>query len=233
MDYSLLFLLTLLAGVIIAISFLIYRYASLKAQMPLLVQDEFNLWKQRAEYEMQEKIRARVQDWRDKETQAILAGAQRDALVTAHNLFRDWCENELESVRKEQREIAHREAGHQLVEWKSEQEKSIRLDAIQRSQAVTLGKITEHLVPYLPNFNYNPKDVRFIGSPVDFVVFDGMNEEEENQVRNIVFVEIKTGMSALTKRERLVRDAVKAGRVKWVEWSANREMPKGNTGVFE
>jgi predicted Holliday junction resolvase-like endonuclease len=233
MDYSQLILSALLFIAVVAAGVFIYRYASLNAQLPMLVQDEFATWKQRAEFEMQEKLRSRFQEWRDKEGQSIHANAQREALVTAHNLFKDWCENELETLRKEQREIAVREATAMLRDWKSEQERTIRQDAIQRSQAVTFGKITEHLVPHLPNFNYNPKDVRFIGSPVDFIIFDGLNNEEESQISEVVFVEIKTGMSALTKRERMVRDAVKAGRVKWVEWNSNRELQQGNTGLFE
>ena len=112
----------------------------------------------------------------------------------------------------------------------------IRQAAIQRSQSVTTGKIVEHLVPYLPNFNFNPKDARFLGSPVDFVVFDGLNDDDEDQIRNVVFIEVKTGMSTLTRRERLVRDAIKAGRVRWVEWHASRELQNSalvTPGLFE
>ncbi|MBK9315122.1 MAG: Holliday junction resolvase [Acidobacteria bacterium] len=159
--------------------------------------------------------------------------AQKEALLKAHDMFKGWTESELETIRREQRDIAAREATSQLIEWKHEQEKLIRQDAVMRSQAVTLGKVTEHLVPYLPNFDYNPKDVRFIGSPVDFVIFDGLNEEEENQIRNVVFVEIKTGVSALSRRERLVRDAIRDGRVRWVEWHASNELRQEKTGLFE
>jgi len=233
MDHLFLLVLLLLLAAMIVIISLIYRYAWLKARMPLLVQREFSQWKDAAEFEMQERIRARVDDWQEREMQAILAESQRDALKEAHRLFKGWCENELEVLRREQREMALREARNVLTEWKQEQEKVIRQDAVQRSQAVTTGKIVEHLVPYLPNFNYNPKDARFVGSPVDFIVFDGLNEEEEDQLRSIVFIEIKTGMSSLTRRERLVRDAVKAGRVRWVEWHASREMQQSMLSQFE
>jgi predicted Holliday junction resolvase-like endonuclease len=40
-------------------------------------------------------------------------------------------------------------------------------------------------------------------------------------------------MSVLTRRERLVRDAIKAGRVRWVEWNANRELQQTAPGLFE
>jgi predicted Holliday junction resolvase-like endonuclease len=227
-----LFVLLLLLAAMVAIIALIYQFASLKARMPVLVQREFNQWKGAAEFEMQERIRARVQEWRDREAQTILAEAQRDSLVEAHKLFKDWCEDELEAVRKEQRELALREARNKLTEWMQDHEKTIRQDAVQRSQAITTGKVVEHLVPYLPNFNYNPKDARFVGSPVDFVVFDGLSDDEDDHL-SIVFVEIKTGNSTLTRRERMVRDAIKAGRVKWVEWHASNELQQTAPGLFE
>lgn len=233
MDLLFSFVLLLFVAALITIIALIYRHAWLKARMPLLVQGEFDQWRQAAEFEMQERIRARVDDWRDRETQTILAEAQRDALMKAHDMFKTWCEKELEALRKEQRDLAIHEAKSMLIEWKQEQERSIRQDAVQRSQAVTTGKVIEHLVPYLPNFNYNPKDARFIGSPVDFIVFDGLNDDEDDQLRNVVFVEIKTGASSLTRRERMVRDAIRAGRVRWVEWHASREIQKTAPGLFE
>ena len=98
--------------------------------------------------------------------------------------------------------------------WKARYTRAVRQDAIQRSLAVTAGKVYEQLVPYLPDFPFNPKDVRFLGSPVDFVVFDGLSD---GQVQRIVFVEVKTGDAQLSGRERRVRDAVQGGRVAWHE----------------
>jgi predicted Holliday junction resolvase-like endonuclease len=224
---------SLLLVAVIAIIVLVYKLASLKSRLPVLVQEQYEQWRRGVESELAQRVRVRVQEWREKEAQAILSDAQRDSLLQAQRLFDDWRQNELETVRREQRELAMREASNHVVEWKEKREKVIRQDAVQRSQAVTVGKITEHLVPHLPNFNYNPKDARFIGSPVDFVVFDGLNDEESDQIRNVVFIEVKTGASALTKRERLVRDAIKAGRVKWVEWNAERELRQANSAMFE
>jgi predicted Holliday junction resolvase-like endonuclease len=98
--------------------------------------------------------------------------------------------------------------------WKTWYTRAVRKDAIQRSLAVTAGKVYEQLVPYLPNFPFNPKDVRFLGSPVDFVVFDGLSD---GHITRIVFVEVKTGDAQLSGRERLVRDAVQEPRVEWYE----------------
>lgn len=101
-----------------------------------------------------------------------------------------------------------------VLAWKARYTAAIRGDAVQRSQAVTAGKVHEQLLPYLPDFHFNPKDARFLGTPVDLVVFDGL---AEGQVRRVVFVEVKTGNSALTGRERQVRDVIEAREVEWAE----------------
>jgi len=98
--------------------------------------------------------------------------------------------------------------------WRFRYTRLLREDAVRRSQSVTIGKVYEQLVPHFPDFEFNPKDARFIGSPVDFVVFDGLSE---GHIRSVVFVEVKTGRSDLSERERRVRDAVKARRVEWCE----------------
>jgi predicted Holliday junction resolvase-like endonuclease len=94
-----------------------------------------------------------------------------------------------------------------LVRW--------RRRFIRQSRAVTTGKVAEQLAPHMQGFPLNPREARFLGSPVDFVVFDGL---EDGAVRRVVFVEVKTGGATLSGRERLVRDAVRDRRVEWVEW---------------
>ena len=102
--------------------------------------------------------------------------------------------------------------------------RGMRKNAVQQSRAVTRGQMYEQLVPYLPGFRFNPKDAQFLGRPVDFVIFDGL---DEGDLRRIVFAEVKTGGSKLTTRERLVRDAIREGRVEWAEIRA--DSPVGNT----
>lgn len=104
--------------------------------------------------------------------------------------FQVWRLKEFEALKLQEAEVAEREAHVKLADWKVTSEAAFRADAIQRSRSVIVGKVTEHIVPYLPEFNYNPKDARFIGSPVDFVVFDRL---DEGAVQQVVFIEVKTG----------------------------------------
>ena len=99
--------------------------------------------------------------------------------------------------------------------WKRDFSKSIREQSIAQSQATITGKVTEHLSPYMPDFRYNPRDVRFIGSPVDLIVFDGL---QDGSLQRLVLVEVKAGKTAgLTQRERQIRDAITSGNLP-LEW---------------
>lgn len=90
-----------------------------------------------------------------------------------------------------------------------------RDDAVRRSRATLSGLAAEQLAPWLPGFPWDPSELRFIGKPVDFIVFRGASRGE---VEEVVFVEVKTGGAAPSRVERSLRDAVKEGRVDWVEW---------------
>lgn len=102
-----------------------------------------------------------------------------------------------------------------------------RAEGVLQSRAIVRGQIYEQLVPYLPGFHFNPKDAQFLGRPVDFVVFDGLDEGE---LRRIVFVEVKTGSAKLTTRERLVRNAIREGNVEWAEIRADAHLALAERG---
>lgn len=87
-----------------------------------------------------------------------------------------------------------------------------RKDAVAKSRAVTLGYVSEKIAPLLPNFPYNYKDLVFLGKGVDYIAFDGLSE---GQVREIAFIEIKTGTSQLNKNETMIKNAIDQKRVSW------------------
>jgi predicted Holliday junction resolvase-like endonuclease len=132
-----------------------------------------------------------------------------------------WCNEEMQSLETQLRDLANADARIQIERWKQQHEQEIRLDAIQRSSAVTRGKVTEHIVPYLPGFDLDPKDIRFLGTPIDLIAFKGLNGSEEIE---IVFIEVKTGGSVLSARERAVKKAVEQKRVSWRVFNPDAEV---------
>lgn len=127
--------------------------------------------------------------------------------------FEKFKSSEIEALKKRIEENALSAAANLLQKWKIENEAKIRQDAANRSYAVNLGKITEHLVPFHTRFPFNPKDARFIGSPIDLIVFDGLSDEKEDLT--IYFVEIKTGKSRLSSRQQMIKSAVEQGKIVW------------------
>ncbi|TFF67784.1 endonuclease [Candidatus Thorarchaeota archaeon] len=101
----------------------------------------------------------------------------------------------------------------------AEQESSVRKDAAERSRYVLKGKIAEHMVPMLSDvFKYDPSDARFIGAPIDYLIFDGYTEVKDGDSSRsitVVLADIKTGKASLNRTERKIKEAVEAGRVKW------------------
>lgn len=91
-----------------------------------------------------------------------------------------------------------------------------RLDALEKSRSVLKGKIGEQLAPLLPEFLslYNPSEARFLGSPIDYVVFKNLSSESQAPIE-IVLVDVKTGNSTLTRNERRIEEAVAKGRVRF------------------
>lgn len=97
--------------------------------------------------------------------------------------------------------------------------KEARIDAVKRSKAVIGGQTVEQLAPYLPDFPCSPIDAHFIGKPIDFIAFPGLTET--NKVNEVLFIEVKTGNSKLSDREKEIKNAINNDRVRYIEWKFN------------
>jgi predicted Holliday junction resolvase-like endonuclease len=84
---------------------------------------------------------------------------------------------------------------------------------------VLKGKIAEHMVPLLRDvFKYAPSDARFIGAPIDYLIFDGytaVKDLHSDEPITVILADVKTGNARLNKTERRIKEAVEAGRVRW------------------
>jgi predicted Holliday junction resolvase-like endonuclease len=49
--------------------------------------------------------------------------------------------------------------------------------ALRRSRSLLGGTFAEQLAPYLPNFPFSPTEAKFIGAPIDFLIFKGMDAQ--------------------------------------------------------
>ena len=90
-----------------------------------------------------------------------------------------------------------------------------RTDAIERSRRTLAGNFSEQLAPFLPDFKYSPTECKFLGKPVDFIVFKG---SDQKQIEEVIFVEVKSGESKLSNQEKNLKEAIQNKKVKWEEY---------------
>jgi predicted Holliday junction resolvase-like endonuclease len=197
--FLILLLLIACLGLVTALVYLFLRYRKLQANLPLLVQSEVNTYKQQDA----EAIRNQARSIYNAQMQERISRWQRTTLL-----------EETKRIRQEVTVERTAWAQNQLQSWVYEKEQSIRKDAIEKSKSVNAGRLTEQFALFMNGMEFNPKDARFLGHPVDFVVFDGL---DEGNLQRVLFVEVKTGKSQMNARERLVREAIKNRQVEWVE----------------
>lgn len=105
--------------------------------------------------------------------------------------------------------------------WWKQKVPAERQDAIDRSRANLGGQFAEQLAPYFPDFPYKPNELRWLGKPIDYVVFKGM---DDNEINEIVFLEVKSGKSQLNEHQRQIKRVVEEGKVKWEQYRVSEEI---------
>ena len=91
---------------------------------------------------------------------------------------------------------------------------SVKKDIAEKQRAEIKGRVAEMFAPFLKGFGFSSTDAKFIGDPVDYIVFNGMSEDD---IKDVVFVEVKSGFSKLNNRQRQIKDIIKKGKVRWKE----------------
>jgi len=79
----------------------------------------------------------------------------------------------------------------------------------KQSMSTRYGQISEQWLPLMESFPYDPKQFRFLGSPIDGIAF---NEDK------IVFCEFKFADSKLSQKQRNLKKLVEEGKVEWKEF---------------
>ncbi|MBJ9986516.1 endonuclease [Acinetobacter sp. S40] len=91
--------------------------------------------------------------------------------------------------------------------------------SVNTSRAVLKGKMAEQLAPIMPEFRYLPSDAKFLGDPVDYVVFDGYTDFRDGEGLaediEVILIDIKSGGARLTKGQQAIAQAVQEGRVRF------------------
>jgi len=152
----------------------------------------------------------------------IAAGLQRSRERIDRNVIRREIAETYDARTAAERERIVRAYEGQIQQLREEHRSEVtyvRRSSVDRSRAVLKGKMAEQMAPLLPGFTYWPADARFLGDPIDYVVFDGYSACKDNHTDGsdieVVILDIKQGKSRLTREQRRVAEAVAAGRVRF------------------
>lgn len=113
----------------------------------------------------------------------------------------------------------HAFAMSELQQQHEQQLISAKKRSVNTSRAVLKGKMAEQFAPLFPEFNYLPSDAKFLGDPIDYIVFSGYSEYREGvglaEEIEIVLIDIKSGQARLTKGQQAIARAIREGKVRF------------------
>ncbi len=152
----------------------------------------------------------------EKKFETIKSDLEKQLITKDKDYNKQFEELKLITLKKfKESELKHANYLADLDKKYTELIKGFRKDAVLRSRSSLMGKLWEAVAPYIPKFKYHPSDMKFIGSPIDYIIFEGMNEKD---IRKVIFLEVKSGKSALNPQEKKLKNAIENKRVKWEEF---------------
>lgn len=121
---------------------------------------------------------------------------------------------------QQQRTIRKYESQIQTLKEQHQKElKKARDRSLDGSRAVIKGKVAEQLAPILPHFKYLPSDARFIGDPIDYIIFNGYTDIKDNGGNEnnleVIILDIKTGQATLSRLQKAIASAINHGRIRF------------------
>lgn len=116
-------------------------------------------------------------------------------------------------------DMLEKEAGFQQRLDKDIKEAQKCSNNMQRN--VLKGQIGEQFTPFINDFPYNPSDCRFMGEPIDYVIFQNLHECADGNVPiedvYLIIAEVKTGNARLNQRQKIIKQVIENGQVSFKE----------------
>jgi predicted Holliday junction resolvase-like endonuclease len=106
------------------------------------------------------------------------------------------------------------------IQVKHQQEiEKARQQSVETSRRTIKGQIAEQLAPILAGFPYLPSDSRFIGDPIDYIIFKGYTDFKDHHGSGddieLVIVDIKNNKAQLSDGQKQIAKAIETGKVRF------------------
>lgn len=116
---------------------------------------------------------------------------------------------------KENQEVLISSSEELKKELEKEISKNAEILSQKKSSETKMGMVSENILPILSQFPYDSQNLRHLGSPIDYIYFDFENAE-------LIFLEVKSGNAQESKRQKIVKNAITAGKVFYEEVRINQ-----------
>ena len=83
------------------------------------------------------------------------------------------------------------------------------------TKSVNFGKLLEKFLLTMKDFKWELSDCRFLGDPIDFVIFQGLSAGKIESVR---FMEVKSGNARLNDHQKNIKEAIENNKIKYEEF---------------
>jgi predicted Holliday junction resolvase-like endonuclease len=121
------------------------------------------------------------------------------------------------------RRIEQRQARGRFERWTAADSRRAVRHGVDRGRAGIKQELGADLAPRLTAFPFEAADIRFLGHPSHFVVFDGhtdVQDRRSGELAEVVFVTVRsgpatTGASDAMADADLLHECLRAGRVRW------------------
>jgi predicted Holliday junction resolvase-like endonuclease len=84
--------------------------------------------------------------------------------------------------------------------------------SVNQSRNSILWEVSEKVLPLLPDFPYQTKDLVFLWKGVDYIVFNWLSKWK---LKEIIFLEVKSWTSILNRNEMMIKDYLQHYPVKY------------------
>jgi predicted Holliday junction resolvase-like endonuclease len=91
----------------------------------------------------------------------------------------------------------------------------IRREIADKQRVGIKGSVSEKFAPFLSGFPYKASECTFVGNPIDYIVFEGLDNRD---VKKIHFVEVKSGTSKMNDVQKQIKDVVERKAVSFKEF---------------
>jgi len=110
---------------------------------------------------------------------------------------------------------------------------SLRTEIANNQRANIKGKVAENFAPFLQGFPFKPSECKFLGDPIDYVVFEGL---DERNIKRIHFLEVKSDGAKLSKHQKHVReiiDSLDSNKITFREFNFQQNKESNNEDESE